>query len=203
MGKFNVKAKHCRRIGENVTGKAKFDKILAARNYPPGVHGVKGRGRLSQYGIQLREKQKARLTYGLSEKQFFGYYKKAANAEANTGEELLRFLERRLDNVVYRLGFAATRAQARQLVNHCHIRVNGVRLNIPSYLVKKGDVIEVRERSKKLALIKDGLASRNNETVDWLDLDSAAFSAQVIQLPEKSDLDLSIDSRLIVEYYSK
>lgn len=203
MGKLKVTAKHCRRLGENVTGKAKFDKILASRNYPPGVHGQKGRGRMSQYGMQLREKQKARLTYGIMEKQFAGYYKKAAASGVNTGEELLRLLERRLDNVVYRIGLASTRAQARQLVSHCHIRVNGKRLNVPSYLVKKGDVIEVREKSKTLPLIKDSLASRNGETPDWIDLDSDKLSAQIIHLPEASDLDLGIDSRLIVEYYSK
>ncbi len=204
MGKFKVQAKHCRRLGENVTGKAKFDKILTTRNYPPGVHGQKGRGRMSQYGVQLREKQKARLTYGLMEKQFAGYYKKASTSSTNTGEELLRLLERRLDNVVYRVGLATTRAQARQLVSHCHIRVNGKRLNVPSYLVKKGDVIEVRDKSKNLSLIKDSVVSRGGgETPNWIDFDADKLSAQIIHLPEASDLELGIDSRLIVEYYSK
>lgn len=202
MGRMKVTAKHCRRIGENLTGQEKFKRILAKRNYAPGIHGQRRMRRISEYGTQLKEKQKARYTYGLREKQFRKYYEKAVKADVNTTEELMRLLERRLDNVIYRMGLAATRAQARQVIGHQHIRVNGKRVDIPSYLVKAGDIITLREKSKDLAIMKTSLAA-NRDLPEWLDFDPKKVEGHVVQLPKEDDLKLGIDTRLIIEFYSK
>ena len=169
----------------------------------PGVHGLR-RGRLSAYGLQLREKQKVRRMYGVLEKQFRNYYKKAAKAKGNTGENLLSYLEQRLDNVVYRMGFASTRAEARQLVSHKAFHVNGKRVNIPSYQVQPDDTIEVREKSRSQTRIKSALElSAQREVCEWLDVDNNTFKGVFKSVPDRTDLSAEINENLIVELYSK
>lgn len=169
----------------------------------PGVHGAR-RGRLSDYGVQLREKQKVRRIYGVLEKQFRNYYKAAARLKGNTGENLLQLLEARLDNVVYRIGFGATRAEARQLVSHKAILVNGKVVNIPSFKVSANDVITVREKAKNQARIKAALeVSGQRELPTWIEVDSNKMEGTFKRLPERSDLSADINEHLIVELYSK
>lgn len=169
----------------------------------PGQHGQK-KGRLSDYGVQLREKQKVRRIYGVLEKQFANYYAHAARKKGNTGENLLQMLESRLDNIVYRMGFGSTRAEARQLVSHKAITVNGVVLNIPSYQVKIGDVIGIKEGSKKQLRIQSSLnIAAQRGQFDWLDVNSAKMEGQFKRVPERSDLSSEINESLIVELYSK
>jgi len=160
--------------------------------------------RMSQYARQLREKQKLRLKYGIMETQFRHYYEKAEKTGGVTGEELLRILERRLDNVVWRLGWASSRRQARQLISHGHFTINGRKVKTPSYLVREGDVIEVKDKSKKMDLIKQNVQSSSRQvSPEWLDTDNESFKAIVRRLPEKDELDKEIDTSLIVEYYSR
>ena len=169
----------------------------------PGVHGAR-RGRLSDYGVQLREKQKVRRIYGVLEKQFRNYYSQAARIKGATGENLLQLLESRLDNVVYRMGFGVTRAESRQLVSHKAILVNGQSVNIPSYQVKTGDVISVREKSANQLRIKNALevaSSRN--PVSWVEVDSKKLEGKFVSVPDRSDLSADINENLIVELYSK
>ena len=174
------------------------------RPYPPGQHGQGRKRRPSDYGQQLREKQKVKRLYGLLEKQFRGYYNRATRMKGVTGENLLSLLERRLDNVVLRCGFGASHAEARQLVRHGHFTVNGKRVNIPSYLVKAGDVIEVRERSRKVQKIVDALGNVDRSPRPaWIDLDKGAFKGKVSALPARADIAADIDEQLIVELYSK
>jgi small subunit ribosomal protein S4 len=169
----------------------------------PGQHGQR-RGRLSDYGVQLREKQKVRRIYGVLEKQFRSYYAEAARRKGNTGENLLRLLECRLDNVVYRLGFGATRAEARQLVSHKAISVNGSIVNVPSYQIKAGDVVSVREKSKNQLRIQSAMAiAAQRGQSDWLDLNAAKMEGQLKRVPDRSDLSSEINESLIVELYSK
>ncbi|NRA60153.1 MAG: 30S ribosomal protein S4 [Psychrobium sp.] len=169
----------------------------------PGVHGAR-RTRLSEYGIQLREKQKVRRMYGVLEKQFRNYYKDAARLKGNTGENLLVILEARLDNVVYRMGFGSTRSESRQLVSHKAILVNGIVVNIPSYKVKPSDVISVREKSKKQARIAASLElAAQREQSAWVEVDTTKFEGTYKRLPERSDLSAEINEQLIVELYSK
>ncbi|NRA85575.1 MAG: 30S ribosomal protein S4 [Gammaproteobacteria bacterium] len=169
----------------------------------PGVHGAR-RTRLSEYGIQLREKQKVRRMYGVLEKQFRNYYKDAARQKGNTGENLLTLLETRLDNVVYRMGFGATRAESRQLVSHKSILVNGSVVNIPSFKVSASDVISIREKSKKQARIAASLElAAQRETSAWVEVDTTKFEGTYKRLPERSDLSAEINEQLIVELYSK
>ena len=176
---------------------------IERRSYPPGEHG-RGRIKQSEYLLQLREKQKARRFYGLLEKQFRTYYAKAAKGSGITGEELLRMLETRLDNVVYRLGFAASRAQARQLVRHGHFRVNGRKVNIPSFQVKVGDVVAVKEKSQKVVRISEALEAVDRRGVPgWLELDKGAFKGTVKAAPAREDITMPIQEQLIVELYSK
>jgi small subunit ribosomal protein S4 len=176
---------------------------LERRAYPPGQHG-QGRTKRSDYGLQLREKQKVRRMYGVLEKQFRLYYQRAARMRGVTGENLLQLLERRLDNAVYRLGMATSRKDARQLVSHGHLLINGRRVDIPSIQVKEGDVIEVRERSKKLTRIEGSLELKAaGETPAWLELDRDAMKATVKALPTRDDIQLPIQESLIVELYSK
>jgi small subunit ribosomal protein S4 len=173
------------------------------RPTPPGQHG-QGRRRTSEYGLQLREKQKARRFYGVLEKQFEAYYDEAARRPGVTGESLLQTLETRLDNVVYRLGFGASRKEARQLVRHSHFTVNGRRVNIPSYQVKVGDVVAIRESSQGVARIKELLESAESHTVSpWLELDLAKFSGKVLRLPTREEIDAPVAEQMIVEHYSR
>ena len=171
------------------------------RSYPPGDHG-RGRIKQSEYLLQLREKQKARRYYGLLEKQFRTYYTKAAKGSGLTGEELLRMLETRLDNVIYRLGFAASRAQARQLVRHGHFQVNGRRVNIPSYQVRPDDVINLRQGSTAEQVVRDATDLTASVT-PWLQADHDGLTGKVLKQPERGDIDAPVQEQLIVELYSK
>jgi len=195
------KSKIARKFGEPIYG---ADKYLEKKNYPPGMHGVsKRRRKLSEYAVQLKEKQKAKYTYGILEKQFSNLFKKASRAKGITGEVLLQYLERRLDNVVYRLGIAPTRAGARQLVSHRHITVNGEIVNIPSYTLRPGDIVGVREKSKSLEVISDSLAATNHSRYPWLEWDSSLMAGKFVSVPERSDIPENIKEQLIVELYSK
>ena len=194
------KSKIARKFGEAIYGP---DKVLSKKNYPPGQHGVNKRRKTSEYGIQLREKQKAKYTYGVLEKQFRNLFEKASRKKGITGEVLLQLLEARLDNVVYRLGIAPTRAAARQLVLHRHIVVNGKVVNIASYSVKPGEVIGVREKSKSLEVIADSLAGFNHSKYPWIEWDEATKSGKFLHLPERADIPENIKEQAIVELYSK
>ena len=194
------KTKIARRFGEPIFGP---DKILAKRNFPPGQHGVNRRKKSSEYGIQLNENQKAKYTYGVLERQFRNLFEKASATKGITGEVLLQLLETRLDNVVYRLGIAPTRAAARQLVSHCHIVVDGEVVNIPSYSVKPGQVVGVRERSKSLEVIENSLTGFNHSKYAWLEWDGSSLSGKFLHLPERADIPENIKEQLIVELYSK
>ena len=174
---------------------------IARRNYAPGQHGQK-RAKLSEYGTQLREKQKTKSYYGVGEKQFRGYFEMASNKKGVTGENLLQILESRLDNVVYRLGFGTSRAQARQLVNHGQFEVNGQKVDIPSYLVKAGDVITVRENKKDNVTIKANVENARPVPA-WLELNNETLSGKVVRLASREDVDLPVEEHLIVELYSK
>ena len=197
----------CRREGQKLFLKGcrcYSDKCsVTRRNYAPGQHGQK-KAKLSEYGTQLREKQKTRSFYGVGEKQFRGYFEMASNKKGITGENLLQILESRLDNVVYRLGFGASRAQARQLVNHGQFAVNGQRVDIPSYLVKAGDVISVRESKKENGAIKANVEVNSARPVPaWLELNNETLSGKVIRLASREDVDIPVEEHLIVELYSK
>ncbi len=195
------KTKIARKFGEPIYGP---DKTLERKNYPPGQHGNSRRRRkLSEYGIQLKEKQKAKYTYGILEKQFSNLFKKASRAKGITGEVLLQLLESRLDNVVYRLGIAPTRNGARQLVSHRHIMVNGNIVNIPSFSVRPGEIVAVREKSKALESINDSLASANHSSYPWLEWDKDNLCGKLISVPERSEIPENIKEQLIVELYSK
>ena len=171
--------------------------------YPPGEHG-RGRIRETQYLIQLREKQRARRIYGVLEKQFRNYYKEAARQRGITGENLLRILESRLDNVVYRASFAESRAQARQLVSHSHFRVNGRRVDVPSYRVRKDDVVTLRERSQDLLVIQHALdISSERSNPEWLEIDRGEKKITIVDLPNRAQIDTQVQEQLIVELYSK
>ncbi len=176
---------------------------MVGRAYPPGMHG-QGRSKTSEYGSQLREKQKAKRYYGLLESQFRSYFEMAERRPGQTGENLLSILETRLDNVVYRLGFAMSRAEARQLVTHGHITVNGKRVNIPSFLVKPGMIISLRERSRNLEKIKSNVeANAFRQPPKWLEYDANNMIVKVVGVPQREDIDLPIEEHLIVELYSK
>jgi small subunit ribosomal protein S4 len=180
--------------------KCAFDR----RGYPPGQHGQRRRGKLSDYGVQLREKQKVKRMYGLVEKQFHLFFERADSRKGITGTNLLVFLERRLDNVVYRMGFANSRTQARHFVRHSHFLVNGKKVNIPSYLVNIGDVIEVREKSRKVQAITDAVATvERRGTPGWLDLEKENLRGTVRNFPVREDLTMPMQEQLIVELYSK
>lgn len=198
----------CRREGEKLFLKGErcySDKCaVAKRTFPPGQHGQRRRGKISDYGTQLREKQKARRIYGVMEKQFRRYFKAANRSKGVTGERLLQLLELRLDNVVYRLGFADSRNQARQLVNHGHFSVNGRKVDIPSYSVKENDEIAVRESSRNSAYFKNlSEVLGDRRLPEWLTLDAANFAGRVIRLPEREELDIPVQEHHIVEMYSR
>ena len=194
------KSRISRRFGEAIFGP---DKVLAKRNFPPGQHGNDRRRKQSEYGSQLAEKQKAKYTYGVLERQFRNLFEKAAKSEGITGEVLLQLLECRLDNVVFRLGIAPTRAAARQLVGHKHITVDGKVLNIASYSVKPGQVVAVREKSKSLEVIEAALAGFNHSKYPWLEWDDNTKSGKFLHRPERADIPETIKEQLIVELYSK
>ena len=195
------KSKIARRFGEAIYG---ADKVLEKRNFPPGQHGLaRKRKKNSEYGEQLSEKQKAKYTYGILEKQFARTYEAAARMGGITGENLLKLLECRLDNVVYRLGIAPTRAAARQLVSHRHICVNGNVVNIPSYALKAGDVVSVREKSKTLEVITESLSGAARSRFAWLEWDNASMCGKFLQTPEREEIPENIKEQLIVELYSK
>jgi len=198
----------CRRQGEKLFlkgTKCQTEKCAAAkRAYPPGQHGEGRRQKLSNYGTQLKEKQKVKRIYGVLERQFRKYFKIASKTKGVTGKVLLQLLERRLDNVVFRMGLGISRAQARQIVRHNLIAVNSRRVNIPSFLVDKDDVVEVRAKDKAKAKIKDNLELSKERTVPgWLEFNAADFKAKVLRLPEKADIQQTIQEQLIVELYSK
>lgn len=193
--------KIARRFGEPIYG---TDKSYEKKSYPPGMHGKNKRHRkVSEYGLQLAEKQKAKYTYGLLERQFANLFVKASRRKGVTGEILIQLLESRLDNVVYRLGIAPTRAAARQLVSHCHIVVNGEVVNIPSYTVRPSDLIGVREKSKSLQVIVDSLAVNHRSRYSWLEWDEKAMVGKFLNVPERADIPENIREQLIVELYSK
>lgn len=195
------KTKIARKFGEPIYGPDKhFDK----KNFPPGQHGqTKKRKKSSEYGIQLMEKQKAKYTYGVLERQFSKMFEKAQRAKGVTGEVLLQLLESRLDNVVFRLGISPSRAGARQLVNHGHIVINGQVVNIPSYSVKPGELVGVREKSKSLEIISNSLGSSKRSKFSWLEWDSDTLVGKFLNVPERSDIPENIKEQLIVELYSK
>jgi small subunit ribosomal protein S4 len=176
---------------------------IEVRNYPPGQHGLSRRSKVSEYGVQLREKQKIKRSYGLLETQFRNYFEKANRQKGRTGENLIKLLERRLDNVVFRLGFASSRKQARQLITHRHIIVNNVLVDIPAYLLKAGDLIQVKDKSKKLDAIHNSLKRVKDNTYGWLTVDKASLSGTFVQVPERADVPLNANEQLVVELYSK
>lgn len=176
---------------------------IEKRNYPPGQHGSSRRSKISEYGVQLREKQKIKRIYGVLETQFHNSFEKASRQKGITGENLVKLLERRLDNVVYRLGFAPSRKSARQLVRHRHIIVNDILVDIPSYIVVPGDVIKVKEKSKKLESIHNSLKRTKDTQFSWLQVDKAALSGTFVQVPERTEIPLNANEQLVVELYSK
>ena len=194
------KSRIARKFGEPIFG---ADKVLSKRNFPPGQHGNSRKRKTSEYGIQLREKQKAKYTYGVLEKQFHNLFEKAAALKGITGVILLQLLESRLDNVVYRLGIAPTRAAARQLVSHRHIVVDGEVVNSPSYQLKPGQIVGVREKSKSLEVIANSLAGFNHSKYPWLEWDDSLKAGKLLHVPERADIPENIKEHLIVELYSK
>jgi small subunit ribosomal protein S4 len=195
------KSKIARKFGEPIYGP---DKAFEHKNFPPGMHGnSKRRKKVSEYGTQLKEKQKAKYMYGVLERQFRNLFEKAHSHKGITGTVLLQLLESRLDNVVFRLGIAPTRAGARQLVSHKHITVNGEVVNIPSYSVRPGEVVAVREKSKSLVAITDSLSSRRHSSFSWLEWNSEAKSGKFLNVPEREEIPENIKEQLIVELYSK
>jgi len=193
--------KIARKFGEPIYGP---DKNYDRKAYPPGQHGLaKKRKKVSEYGTQLQEKQKVKYTYGVLERQFRNLFQKASRMKGRKGENLLFLLESRLDNVVYRLGIAPTRAAARQLVTHRHIVLNGKVCNIPSCIVKAGDLVAVRERSQTLEVIQDNVTGRSSSKYPWLEWDSATLTGKFVSLPERTEIPENINEQLIVELYSK
>jgi small subunit ribosomal protein S4 len=173
------------------------------RNYPPGQHGLSRRTKVSEYGVQLREKQKIKRLYGLLETQFRNYFEKANKAKGITGENLVKILESRLDNVVFRLGFASSRKQARQLIRHRHVIVNDHLVDIPSYILSGGDIIKIKDKSKKLDAIHSSLKRVKDSTYSWLSIDKASLSGTFLQVPDRVDVPLNANEQLVVELYSK
>lgn len=194
------KAKIARKFGEPIEGQSK---VLQKKNYPPGMHGRGRRKKQSEYAIQLMEKQKAKYIYGILERQFAKMFNIASRKKGVTGENLLQLLEARLDNTIYRLGISPTRRGARQLVSHKHILVNGELVNIPSYTLKPGDVVAVRERSKSLEAITESLRGRAANRFSWLEWDGTSFSGKFVSIPVREDIPENIKEQLIVELYSK
>ena len=205
MAKINTpRGKLVRKFGENIFGNPKFDRLLNRKPYGPGQHAQTRRGKISNYGTQLQEKQKIKFMYGLLEKQFRITFKKAEKLKGETGTNMLQLLESRLDNVVFKLGFAPTRPSARQLVSHKHFLVNGIAVNIPSYTLKPGDSISVRDRSKKMDIILDSIRTIKGDIgISWLDLDKAKMTGIFLNVPERDQMNLTVNEQLVVELYSK
>tara|TARA_Y100000591_G_scaffold276389_1_gene253556 strand:+ start:56 stop:673 length:618 start_codon:yes stop_codon:yes gene_type:complete len=205
MAKINTpRGKLVRKFGENIFGNPKYDKLLNRKPYGPGQHAQTRRGKISNYGTQLQEKQKIKFMYGLLEKQFRITFKKAEKLKGETGTNMLQLLESRLDNVVFRLGFAPTRPAARQLVSHKHFLVNGITVNIPSYTLKPGDNISVRDRSKKMDIILDSIRTiKGDIDLSWLNLDKAKMVGTFLNVPERDQINLTVNEQLVVELYSK
>ncbi len=205
MGKYSGnKGKICRRFGVNLFGNMKYDRVLAKRPNPPGVHGANAaRKKLSEFGKQLVEKQKLKITYGLREKQFRITFDRAARLSGVTGNNLMILLEARLDNVVYRLGMATTRSSARQLVGHGHVKINGRRCNISSYSVRPGDVITLKDSAKSKALVQRNLDATRSEAPEWVNLIKEELKGEVVRLPEREEIPSVADELMVVELYSK
>ena len=205
MAKSNKpKGKLVRKFGENIFGNPKYDRLLNRKPYSPGQHGQSRRSKLSNYGIQLQEKQKIKFMYGLLENQFRLTFERAEKMKGETGTNMLQILESRLDNVVYRLGFAPSRPAARQLVSHKHFLVNNKIVNISSFIVKPGDVIEVREKSRKMDIILESMRRiKGDMDLSWLSLDKAKMKGTFNAVPERDEMQLTINEQLVVELYSK
>ncbi|MDD3374902.1 MAG: 30S ribosomal protein S4 [Candidatus Omnitrophica bacterium] len=204
---LEASCRKCRREGEKLFLKGArchtHRCAVARREYPPGQHGQR-RTKMSNFGLQLREKQKTKRIYGILEKQFRGYFEKAAKTKGVTGHILLQFLERRLDNVVYRMGFAASRKQARQIVNHAYTHVNGKRVNIPSFLIKKGDEVELCFKKKGEKLVRENIETSKVRAVPaWVSVEDQKVKGKVLRLPEREDIEFPINEQLIVELYSR
>ena len=196
------RARMCRRLDYPVFESPKFGNIR--KNYAPGQHGQNSRGKLSNYGIQLREKQRIKYLYGVLEKQFRNYFKKATNQKGPTGNNLLIMLESRLDNTIYRLGLAPTRRAARQMISHKHFLINSKVINIPSYLLDEGDIIKVRDKSKKINIFQDSMRRiKGDHPAPWLTIDKGQLSGVFNKLPEREDIPEPVNEQLVVELYSK
>tara|TARA_B000000460_G_scaffold97081_1_gene67896 strand:- start:714 stop:1331 length:618 start_codon:yes stop_codon:yes gene_type:complete len=199
-----TKGKIVRKFGENIFGNPKYDRLLNRKPYAPGQHGQGRRSKLSNYGTQLREKQKIKFMYGLLENQFRLNFVKADKMKGETGTNMLQLLESRLDNVAFRLGFAPSRPAARQLVSHKHFLVNNKVVNIPSYIVKEGDVIEVRDKSKKMDIILESMRRiKGDMDLSWLELDKAKLRGTFVAVPDRDEMQLTVNEQLVVELYSK
>lgn len=198
------KGKLVRKFGENIFGNPKYNRLLNRKPYKPGQHGQSRRSKLSNYGVQLQEKQKIKFMYGLLEKQFRLTFEKAEKMKGETGTNMLQLLESRLDNVVYRLGFAPSRPSGRQMVSHKHFLVNNKVVNIPSYIVNPGDVIEVRKKSKKMDIILDAMRRiKGDMDLPWLGLDKAKMRGTFVAVPNRDEMQLTVNEQLVVELYSK
>ena len=198
------RGKLVRKFGENIFGNPKYDRLLNRKSYAPGQHGQSRRSKLSNYGIQLQEKQKIKFMYGLLEKQFKLSFQKADKMEGETGTNMLQLLESRLDNVVYRFGFAPSRPAARQLVSHKHFLVNNKLVNIPSFIMKPTDVIEVRDKSKKMDIILDSMRRiKGDMNVSWLSIDKAKMRGTFVAVPNRDEMQLTVNEQLVVDLYSK
>ena len=199
-----TKGKIVRKFGENIFGNPKYDRLLNRKPYAPGQHGQGRRSKISNYGTQLREKQKIKFMYGLLEKQFKLNFVKADKMKGETGTNMLQLLESRLDNVAFRLGFAPSRPAARQLVSHKHFLVNNKVVNIPSYIVEQGDVIEVRDKSKKMDIILESMRRiKGDMDLSWLELDKAKLRGTFVAVPDRDEMQLTVNEQLVVELYSK
>ena len=198
------KARISRRLGTNIFGTQGETKALDKRPYPPGEHGrTRRRGNVSEYLLQMQEKQKARFTYGLTERQFRNLYEEANRREGVTGENMLRFLELRLDNVAYRAGWGSSRSQARQFVRHGHVRVNGRRVTIPSYQVRKGDVVSLSDKARNFIAVRSNIDTLDRQTPPWLEVGDGGQQVTVRDLPLRAHIDVPVREQLIVELYSK
>ena len=198
------KGKLVRKFGDNIFGNPKYDRLLNRKPYAPGQHGQSRRSKLSNYGVQLQEKQKIKFMYGLLEKQFRLTFEKAEKMRGETGTNMLQLLESRLDNVVYRLGFAPSRPSGRQMVSHKHFLVNNQVVNIPSYILNPGDVIEVRKKSKKMDIILDAMRRiKGDMDLPWLGLDKAKMRGTFVAVPDRDEMQLTVNEQLVVELYSK
>jgi len=198
------KGKLVRKFGENIFGNPKYDRLLNRKPYKSGQHGQGRRSKLSNYGVQLQEKQKIKFMYGLLEKQFRLTFEKAEKMKGETGTNMLQLLESRLDNVVYRLGFAPSRPSGRQMVSHKHFLVNNKVVNIPSYIVNPGDVIEVRKKSKKMDIILEAMRRiKGDMDLPWLGLDKAKMRGTFVAVPDRDEMQLTVNEQLVVELYSK